>query len=158
MFLDGMSFLEEEREAWRPYEALTDLSDEQLAVPVAAAHGWSGADLMAHMLAWLEVSLEMARELAVGESSPTLARIDAEWEAKGDGLNDELLETYLALPREELRRRYATSPGELRGFLTVVPETRWVKHPQHMESLVAETLEHYEEHLPDLEAILATSR
>ncbi len=157
MFLDGMSFLEEEREAWRPYEALADLDDEQLAIPVDGAHGWSGADLMAHMLAWQESSLEMARELAVGETSPTLARLDAEWEEKGDRLNDELLATYLALPREELRRRFATSPGELRGYLTVVPETRWVKHPLHMGSLVAETLEHYEEHLPDLQAILAAA-
>jgi hypothetical protein len=158
MYLDGMSFLEEEREAWRPYEALDGLSDAQLATIVEGAHGWSGRDLMAHMLAWLEVSLEVAKELAVGETSPRLAAMDAEWDAKGDRLNDELLERYLALPSDELRRRFRTSPGELRGYLTVVPETRWVKNPRHMESFLAETLEHYEEHLPDLEAVLAAAR
>jgi len=153
-----MSFLEEEREAWRPYEALDGLSDAQLGLVVDGAHGWSGRDLMAHMLAWLEVSLEVAKELAVGESSASLAAMDAEWDAKGDRLNDELLERYLALPSDELRRRFRTSPGELRGYLTVVPETRWVKNPRHMESFLAETLEHYEEHRPDLEAVLAAAR
>ena len=39
MYLDAMEFLEEEREAWRPYEALLDLSDEQLERPVESAHG-----------------------------------------------------------------------------------------------------------------------
>jgi hypothetical protein len=39
-----------------------------------------------------------------------------------------------------------------------VPETRWIKHPRHMESIVGETLDHYEEHRPDLEAILAAGR
>jgi hypothetical protein len=39
-----------------------------------------------------------------------------------------------------------------------VPETRWVKDPRHMETFVDETLEHYEDHLADLEAILAAAR
>ena len=34
MYLDSLEFLEEEREAWAPYEALADLTDEQLSVPV----------------------------------------------------------------------------------------------------------------------------
>ena len=42
MYLDALSFLEEERDAWRPYEALVELTDEQLAVPSTGAHGWSG--------------------------------------------------------------------------------------------------------------------
>ena len=65
MYLDAMEFLEEERDGWRPYEALADLTDEQLDIPIDAAHGWSGRDLMAHMLAWQGVSLDAAKELAV---------------------------------------------------------------------------------------------
>ena len=30
MYADGLSFLEEERDAWRPFEALLELTDEQL--------------------------------------------------------------------------------------------------------------------------------
>jgi len=159
MYLDALEFLEEEREAWAPYEALADLPDEALERPVASAHGWSGRDLMAHMLAWQEVSLDVARELAVGEESPTIARVDADWDARGGAVvNAEIQATWSALPLDELKARFRSQPGELRGTLTVVPEARWVKHPRHMESFDQETIDHYREHLPDLEAILAAAR
>jgi hypothetical protein len=38
MYLNALEFLEEERDAWRPYEALADLSDEQLDVAIDEAH------------------------------------------------------------------------------------------------------------------------
>lgn len=159
MYLDGLSFLEEERDAWRPFEALDALTDEQLSAPVEAARRWTGRDLMAHLAAWQEAALAVARDLAVGETSPALERMDAEWEARGgDAVNAEIQATWAALPLEEVRRRFREVPGELRGYLTVVPETRWVKDPRHMETFVGETLEHYEDHLADLEAILAAAR
>ncbi len=55
---------------------------------------------------------------------------------------------------EELRRRLREVPGELRGYLTVVPEARWVKHTDHLRYFVDETIDHYAEHAADLEAIL----
>jgi len=42
----------------------------------------------------------------------------------------------------------------LRGFLTVVPETRWVKHSDMQTFFYEETTEHYDEHRPELAAIL----
>ena len=159
MYLDALSFLEDERDAWRPYEALAGLSDEQLTTPVETAHGWSGRDLMVHLLIWLEVLLAAAKELAVGETSATLERTDAEWEAKGgDVVNDELHAAWADVPLDEVRSRFASVPGELRGYLTVVPESRWVKHPKHLESFVSESLEHYDDHRGDLEAILSAAR
>lgn len=158
MYLDALSFLEDERETWRPFEALADLSDEQLSVHVDGAHGWSGRDLMGHLLSGLEVSLAAAKELAVNEASPALADRAARWAADPDGLNAELLERYAALPLDDLRARFRTVPGELRGYLTVVPESRWIKHPTHQESFIGETLEHYEEHAADLRAILEAVR
>ena len=156
MFLDALSFLEEEREAWRPFEALDGLTDEQLEVAVPDAHGWSGRDLMAHLAGWQEVALQVARELAVGETSPTAERVDADWEARGgDAVNATMITEWRALPIEELRRRFRTIPGDLRGYLTVVPEARWVKHPTNMETFVEETLDHYLDHQADLRAILA---
>jgi hypothetical protein len=158
MYLDAMEFLEEERDGWAPYEALADLTDEQLTVPIDAAHGWSGRDLMAHMLAWQGVSLEAAKELAVGETSPTIARVDADWDARGgDVVNDEITRTWAAVPLEELRERFRSQPGELRGYLTVVPETRWLKHAAHLKSFHDETIAHYEDHADDLRAILGSA-
>jgi hypothetical protein len=158
MYLDALSFLEDERDAFRPFEALDNLTDEQLEQPVEAAHGWSGRDLMVHLLVWLDVLLASAKELAVGETSATLDRTDAEWDVKGDTMNEQLHGAWADLSLSDVRERFRTIPGELRGYLTVVPETRWVKHDRHLESFVSESLEHYDDHRGDLEAILAAHR
>lgn len=154
MYLDGLSFLDDERDAWRPFEALSELSDEALSTPVSDAHGWSGRDLMIHLAMWLDVALRGAKELAVGEESPTFAAIDAEWDAKGDRMNDEMAAAWAPLSLDEVRDRFRTIPGELRGYLTVVPESRWVKHTGNLRTLEEETLDHYGDHRGDLEAIL----
>ena len=155
MYLDAMEFLEDERDTWAPFEALDGLSDEQLDAPIEGAHGWTGRDLMAHLLAWQEVALDAARELAVNETSPTLARVDADWEARGgEVVNDEIARAWRELPIEAIRARFRTQPGELRGYLTVVPETRWLKHPTHLKSFHEETIGHYQEHEADLRAIV----
>jgi len=159
MYLDALEFLEEEREAWAPYEALATLSDDQLAVPVAAAHGWSGRTLMGHLVAYQEIAMQVATELAVNETSPTMTRVEADWEARGgEVVNAEIDATWAALPMTELRDRFSTVPGQLRGYLTVVPETRWLKHALHQRFFYEETTEHYEDHRADLEAVLAAVR
>lgn len=155
MYLNAMEFLEEERDGWAPYEALAELSDERLAAQVDGAHGWTGRDLMAHMLAWQGVSLDAAKELAVNETSATIARVDADWDARGgEVVNDEITRTWAAVPMDELRERFRTQPGELRGYLTVVPETRWIKHADNLRFFIDETIDHYADHAADLEAIL----
>src|SRR5262245_7047474 len=159
MYLDAMEFLEEEREAWRPYEALLDLTDEQLERAVEAAHGWSGRDLMAHLLGWLDFTLAAAKELAVREDSSTLRRREQETADPGvDELNERILADARARPIAEIRDAFGTVPGELRGYLTVVPETRWVKHPAHLKAFLEDTTEHYEAHTGDLAAIIDASR
>lgn len=158
LYLNALEFLEEERDAWRPYEALGALTDEQLDRPVAAAHDWSGRDLMGHLVAWIEYGIEVAKELAVNENSPTKARVDREWdEGKGDEINQRIHDEWRALPMTEVRRRFHEMPGEMRGYLTVVPETRWVKHADNLEFFLSETTEHYADHVADLEAILQAS-
>lgn len=158
MYRDSLEFLEEEREAWAPFEALTELTDEQLAVPIAGAHGWSGRQLMAHLVSGQEVALAVATELAVNQTSPTKARWDADWEARGgDVVNAEIDATWAARPLDDLRSTFRSLPGQLRGYLTVVPEARWLKHADHLRFLRDETTEHYEEHLADLRAVLAAA-
>jgi hypothetical protein len=154
MYLDGLSFLDDEREAWRPFEALADIPDDSASTPVPGAHGWSARDLMVHLSIWLDVALRGAKELAVGETSPTLVAMDAEWDEKGDAMNDELAAPWATLSLDEVRDRFRTIPGELRGYLTVVPESRWLKHAEHFRMLEDETIRHYEDHSGDLDAIV----
>ena len=159
MYLDSLEFLEEERDAWAPFEALAALTDEQLAVSVPAAHGWSGRVLIGHLVAYQEIARAVATELAINETSPTLARVEADWEVRGgDIVNAEVDAIWGALSMAELRERFGTVPGELRGYLTVVPETRWLKHADHRRFFLEETTEHYEEHRPDLAAVLEAAR
>jgi len=161
MYLDGLSFLEDEREAFRPFEALLELSDEQLDIPVAAAHGWSGRDLLGHIVDGQEIALASAKELAVGEQSPTMTRFEAAWNAgpgAGDRINAEAIARFRAMPIAEVRERFRTVAGELRGYLTVVPEARWIKHSAHQDYFLGETTEHYEAHAADLRAILDAAR
>ena len=160
MYADGLSFLEEERDEFRPYEALLDLTDEQLEQAVDGAHGWTGRDLMAHIGVWIEWWLTIARELAVNPDSSSyneLSKLGADWAVQGDALNARYQAEWAALPLAEVRRRFAEIPGELRGYLTVVPETRWLKDANHLKSLLQNTTEHYDDHAADLRAVLAAA-
>jgi hypothetical protein len=159
MYQDALEFLEEERDAWAPFEVLDTLSDEQLSVPIEGAHGWSGRVLMGHLLEYLQIGLDVATELAVNEASPTKTRVEADWEARGgDVVNAEVDVKWGALSMAEVRDRFRTLPGQLRGYLTVVPETRWLKHAENQRFFYEETTEHYDEHRPDLEAVLQAAR
>jgi uncharacterized damage-inducible protein DinB len=157
MYLDALSFLEDERDGWRAYEALADLSDEQLDAELDGVHGWTARDLIAHMVAWQEVALDVAKDLAVNETSRTKQQADADWAARGDVINDEINEAWRKLPADEVRRRLRTAAGELRGYLTVVPETRWVKNTDILKFFLDETIDHYEDHRGDLRVVLASA-
>lgn len=159
MYLDAFEFLEEERDAWRPFEALADLTDEQLSAPVAGAHDWSGRQLMGHLLSGHEVALAVATELAVHETSPARERADTDWDTRGgEVVNAEIDARWAALSMDDLRARFATLPGQLRGCLTVVPGSRWLIHGDHLRFFLSETTSHYADHVDDLAAILAAAR
>ena len=117
MYTDALAFLEDERDAWRPYEALSQLTDEQLERPVAGAHGWSGRDLMGHLLTWQLLSLDVAKERAVGERSAARTRAEADWEERGgDAVNAEADAFWRAKSIDDVRQEFARVAGELRGF------------------------------------------
>jgi hypothetical protein len=158
VYTDGLSFLEDERDAWRPYEALSLLSDEDLERPLDSAHGWSGRDLMGHMVHWQLLALDVAKELAMRDHSPTKDAADADFAARGDEVvNAEVHALWRSKPIDEVRQEFARVAGELRGFLTVVPETRWVKNSDMQTFFSEETIEHYDDHRPELDAILEAS-
>jgi len=158
MYLDALTFLDEERDAFRPFEALADLTDDQLGVPVAGAHGWSGRQLMGHLLSGHEVALAVATELAVYETSPTRERAEADWGTRGgEVVNAEIDARWAALSMDDRRARFATLPGQLRDHFTVVPKSRWLKDGDHQRFFLSETTGHYEDHVDDLAAILAAA-
>jgi hypothetical protein len=111
---------------------------------------------MGHIVLWQEAALDSARELAIGETSATKVRLDAEWDipGRGDQMNEDGLARFRAMPADEVRRRFRETAGELRGYLTVVPEIRWIKHADNQNWFFSETLEHYEDHERELGAIL----
>ncbi len=158
MYFDALSFLEDEREAWAPFEALLRVDDDVLERPTdpnGPGHGWSGRDLMIHLVAWQEQALAVAKELAVNEQSPTRDRLAGDWEVRGpDPINDEIFAGFAGVPTAEVKNRFRAVAGELRGHLTVVPETRWVKNARNLEFFLENTMDHYEEHRPELAAVL----
>ena len=155
MYTDALSFLEDERDAWRPYETLSQLTDEELERPVEGAHGWSGRDLMSHLAHWQGLALDVAKELAVREDSPRKRAADEDFEARGDVVvNAEVDALWRAKSIAEVREAFAGTAGEVRGFLTVVPESRWVKNADMQTFFYEELTEHYDEHRPELAAIL----
>ena len=158
MYTDALSFLEDERDAWRPYEALSQLTDDELERPVGDAHGWSGRDLIGHVVHWQMLALDVAKELALGETSARKIAADADFATRGDVVvNAEVDALWRAKTVAEVRQEFASVAGELRGFLTVVPETRWVKNADMQTFFHEETIEHYDEHGPELGAILAAA-
>ncbi len=158
MYFDALSFLEDERDAWRSYEALLNMTPEDLERPIAGPDRWSGRDLLGHLVFCQEVALQVARELAVGETSPSRLRAEAEWNARGDEMNAEAVAAWRALPLDEVLARARTVAGELRGHLTVVPESRWLKNGEVQAFFAGETIDHYAEHAADLDVILAAAR
>ncbi len=73
---------------------------------------------------------------------------------RGPASTTEGLARFRAMPIDEVRARFRTVSGELRGYLTVVPESRWIKHDDHQKYFFGELTEHYEEHEKELRAIL----
>jgi hypothetical protein len=154
---DAQAYRAGELESWRPYEALADLSDDDLERPVEAAHGWSGRDLIAHMVFWQEIAVGVTRDLANGDDSETKRWIDREWDARGPVWNDELLEEWRLLPMGVVRARFTSAPNDLRAALDVAPSARWWDDAANRETLLEETIEHYDEHQMELAAILAAA-
>ena len=154
---DPREFLRAEAEGWVPYQALATLSDDDLGRPVEGAHGWSGRDLMAHLVFWQEVAVGLARDLAAGDSSPTAEWVSAEWDKRGDAWNDQILDEWRALPLSVVRARFDSAPPDLRNALATAPEARWWGNEEHRKTLIEETVEHYADHPSELAAILAAA-
>jgi hypothetical protein len=155
--IPASALVDEERAAFRPFEALDDLTDEQLDEPVAGAHGWSGRDLIGHLVAWLGHAVDAARELADTDASESRARSEGSFATRGDEINAEIQASWRDLPMAEVRRRLREVPDELRRRLIAVPEDRWRANDEDRRFFRVYTIGHYDEHRADLEAILGAA-
>lgn len=148
------ALLAEEAEAFRPFGALDQLNDAALDIPIAAAHDWSGRDLIAHLVGWLGDAIEVANELAAHDASEARERSRTEFAARGDDINAEIQATWRDLPLAEVRRRFRDVPEALLLAVSAVPASHWAADPENLAFIHAYTIEHYEDHLDDLAAIL----
>jgi len=151
-------FLSEERLAWRPFEALGMLDDAQLDEPVAAAHDWSGRDVIGHLVGWLDDAMEVAAELVAGPTSPARERSRREFAARGDEINAEIQAASRELPMDEVRRLLRELPEELRRAVAAVPRSSWDADPANLEFFRTYTTEHYDDHAADLRAVMDAAR
>lgn len=147
------AFFDDEAEAFRPFEAI-------LALDVAGldggprAHGWSARDLLAHLVGWHEVATEVAIELRGSPTSPRKAAADAEWEARGDAINEEIRTAWAPLPLGEFRSRACEAREGLLAALREVPSARWWEDDEYFAYFLSELQEHYADHRPALDIVL----
>jgi hypothetical protein len=152
------ALIDEELAAFRRFEALAGLDDAQLDVPVAAAHGWSGRDLIAHVVAWFDDAIAVASELQTMASSPAREASRRKFAARGDEINAEIQAEWARLPMREVRRRLHDVPEALRRAVRAVPERGWAGDPENLRFIRTYTIGHYEDHVDDLAAILEAAR
>jgi len=58
----------------------------------------------------------------------------------------------------EVRRRFLELPDALRRAVRAVPASSWEADPKNLEFIHIYTIDHYAEHVADLEAILEAAR
>ena len=102
---------------------------------------------MGHLGGWVEVWRAIAQELAVEPKSPAfdrLTEIGRDWDARGRHQRPSA--GRMGGPVDGRgQASFLDAAGELRGYLTVVPEARWLKDSAHLKSLLGNTTEHYDE-------------
>ena len=135
MYLDAMEFLEEERDAWAPYEALAEPRRRAARTPGRRRPRLvrprpDGATCSRGRASPLEVAKRARGQRDEPDDRPRGRRLGgARRRRRQRGARRDV-----GGPADgRAARAFRTQPGELRGYLTVVPETRWLKHADHLE-------------------------
>lgn len=124
-------------------QATAGLRDDALQEPGVVGE-WSVKDLIAHVAAWEEETLEALPVIMEGERPPRYGDVDA--------FNARLNEANSRLSLDEARRALETSHQRLLSFLADVPERWYATETRFRHRLRLDTWGHYPEHT---EAILA---
>jgi uncharacterized protein (TIGR03083 family) len=154
--------LERVEVGWAALQAfIARLSPDQLTQPTDAA-GWTVKDHLMHLALWEESTLILVSK----ESRQAhFAVDDAVWNAGFDAINAALQQRYRDLPLDEVlaalesvHQRTLTKLASLsdddlsRPYRAYQPGSEWDEPV--IDWIVGNTYEHYEEHLPWMQAIL----
>jgi hypothetical protein len=130
-----------EAEGWRRLHAVIDrLNPEVADVPGYFEEGWTAKDAVAHLGTWMAEGAQMLRRIAAGTYRDNEIDIDAE--------NARYLAAMRDVPLRDVHLQAASAHAELLRAWAALPEitppaTYWVRKAGP---------EHYDEHLPRLEA------
>jgi hypothetical protein len=147
------AFFADEAEAFLPFAAILEL-DLPALDDGPRAHGWSARDVLAHLVGWHHVATEVAVELRTSSVSPRKAAADAEWDARGDEINDEIREAWAALSLDEFRARARAAREGLIAALRAAPLENWWASDEYFAYFVSELQDHYADHRAALDTVL----
>ena len=147
------AFLADERESFRPFEAILELERQDLDLG-PRVHGWSARDLLAHLAGWHEVAAEVARELIVAPTSARKVAADEEWEARGNELNEEIRQEWEQLTVDDFRARARAATYDLRAAMATLPLSRWWDSVEYLDYFTSEMQGHYLDHRAALDKVL----
>jgi hypothetical protein len=143
MSMDVERLLADEEQGWLALtEVLGEVPPDRFEEPSVTAEGWSPKDVMYHVAAWTEEAATVLGRIAAGthrKSDPDVQALNEEWFEVGRGLDDDVVRIRFAKGRVAMRQAFAG--------LAEVDATAW-------EWFDESGPRHYEEHLPDLRAIL----
>lgn len=158
--------LEKMDEGWQSFQQfLVTLSPTQLTEPRDAA-GWSVKDHLIHLAVWQDgvtALLEQKGETRWGAMGLT----DADWTLDFDQRNAVIQQRNQDLPPEVVLARLQTAHDRMLKCVRELPEAALFYPYQHYDSastqsgpiigwIVADSYEHYAEHTPWIQAIIAT--
>jgi len=127
-------------QGWKQYlSCLAALSEEEQA-RYAHEQGFARVqDMLAHIFAWWERSMQRSATLLSGQPLPPASEVDE--------FNAEVVARYQQWTRAAIEAHFATALAALEHFLLDLPETA-LEHEPIQRWMHIEAIEHYEEHCP----------
>lgn len=132
-----------EAEAWQRLHAVIDqITPDVASEPGYFEEGWTAKDAVAHLGTWMAQGAQTLRQIAAGTYREGELDVDAE--------NARFLDAMRDVPLETVHLQAAAAHGELLSAWAQLPEVT----PEAAYWVRKAGPEHYEEHLPRLEAWL----
>jgi hypothetical protein len=142
---ERIDMLQKASQSWLELKrVINSLSEQQFTRPNTIG-AWSGRDVLAHIIGWEEVAIDVIEAMEAGEPE--------EWpEVEGeelDAFNEELIEPFRDLPLADFRQQ----ADDIHFRLMDLAERARTIRP---DTVLGVTAEHYAEHIDDLRALKKT--
>jgi len=147
--MDKDTLTARELEAWKGFRSLVDaLAPELLEQPGVNAEGWTVKDVLWHIAHWWDDLSGMLDEMRAGTFVEP-----PEDDAATDAENARVLEASRRLSLVDVEHGVDAARERMLAAWGALPTV----DPDAEQQFVWETIEHYEEHLPDLQRFAAGS-